>query len=109
MPAGHDMTYFLVVLVVGLSTFVSRSVFILTLADRELPDLAITAMRYVAPAVLAALVASLLVGDDGLSGLGPSPETFALAITGLIAWKWKNTLLTLALGMSALWILTALS
>lgn len=102
------MTYFLVVLVVGLSTFVSRSVFILTLADRELPDLAITAMRYVAPAVLAALVASLLVGDDGLSGLGPSPETFALAITGLIAWKWKNTLLTLALGMSALWILTAL-
>ncbi len=57
------------------------------------------------PWLCAAFVASLLVGDDGLTGLEPSPETITLAVSGLVAWKWRRTGLTMVIGMATLWLL----
>ena len=101
------MTFWMAVLVLTAFTYLTRSVFILTLADRQLPDLITTALRYVAPATLAAFVASLLVGEEGVTGLAPSPEVFALVVSGLVAWKWQSTVLTMCIGMGALWLALA--
>lgn len=101
------MTALLATLIVGVGTYFSRASFILTLADRDLPLFVKRAMRNVGPAVLAALVASLLVGDEGLAGLAPSPETISLLIAGGVAWKTRNVVTTLAAGMIAIWILNA--
>ena len=60
------MTFWVAVLILGGFTYFTRSIFIITLADKQLPTLVTTALRYVAPATLAAFVASLLVGENGL-------------------------------------------
>ena len=98
------MTFWMAVQLLSGVTYFTRSLFVLTLADSELPPLLLTALRYVAPATLSALVASLLVGDNGVKGLGPSPELVALVVGALVAWKWRRAELTLALGMVTLWL-----
>jgi branched-subunit amino acid transport protein len=94
-----------IIAVVGAATYAMRVVFLVTLADRELPAPALRAMRNVGPAVLAALVASLLVGEDGLAGLAPSPELGSLVVAGLVTWRTRNLVLALVAGMAALWLL----
>jgi len=98
------MTFWMAVLLLTVVTYFTRSIFVLTLAGRELPPILVTALNYVAPATLAALVASLLVGEDGVGGLAPSPELVALLVSGLVAWRWRRTELTMLVGMVALWL-----
>lgn len=98
------MTFWMAVLVLAGFTYLTRAAFVLTLADRELPPLLLTALRHVAPATLAALVASLLVGTEGAAGLAPSPEVVALVVSAVVAWRWRKTELTMAVGMLALWV-----
>ena len=45
--------------------------------------------------MLAALVASLMVGDQGIMGLTPSPELIALAGAIVVVWKTRNMTWTL--------------
>ncbi len=100
------MTNLLVVLGVGFGTYLTRASFIVALADRELPPAALRALSQVGPAVLAALVASILVGDDGVGQLLPSPETLALVAAGAVAWRTHSVVACLAVGMSTLWVLS---
>ena len=79
------MTLLIITIVVGLGTYASRAIFIVALADRTLPPLLTSALRYVGAAVLSALAASILVGEEGISGLAPSPEVFALIGAGAAA------------------------
>ena len=102
------MTALVVTVLVGVGTYLTRASFILTLADRTLPPVLLRAMRNVGPAVLSALVASLVVGTEGLSALEISPETVALAIAGVVAWRTRNVVATLVAGMVAIWILQAI-
>ena len=98
------MTFWFAVILLAGATYITRSLFVITLADRELPPLMTTALRHVAPAALAAFVATLLVGDEGVRGLTPSPELLALVVSGLAQWRWRNTTLTMAAGMCTLWL-----
>ncbi|MGI9610640.1 MAG: AzlD domain-containing protein, partial [Acidimicrobiia bacterium] len=72
----------LAVVIVGLGTYFSRSVFILALADRKIPDPVLVALQFVAPSVLAALVIALLIDSDGNVAIG-IPEVSALALGGV--------------------------
>jgi len=92
------------IVVVGLGTYATRASFIILLANRELPPLLRRAVRNVGPAVLAALVASLLVGDEGIAGLAPSVELASLVAGGGVAWRFKNVIAGLVFGMIVLWI-----
>ena len=94
-------------LFVGLGTYLSRASFILLLGNRAVPERVEKALRNVGPAVLAGLVASLLVGGDGFSGLRPSPELVALVAATLIAWRTRNMTWTLVSGMAIVWVLGA--
>ena len=101
------MSFLVAVLVVGAGTYLTRASFILLLANRDMPQLLQRAARNVGPAVLAALVASLLVGDRGITGLAPSIEVTSLAVAALAVWRTENVIVGLSAGMVTLWVLGA--
>lgn len=89
--------------VVGLGTYMSRAIFIVTLADRELPPVLRQALRFVAPAVMASLVVSLLYSstDTGVGWV----ELSALAAGSLVGWRTRSLPWVLVVGMVTLWTL----
>ncbi|MCI0425171.1 MAG: AzlD domain-containing protein [Actinobacteria bacterium] len=101
------MSDFLAVLVVGVSSYVSRSIFIVTLARRAIPESARRVLDYVAPSVLGALVVAVLIGPTGEVTLG-APELAALAAGGVVAYLTRNHLITLVTGMTVFWVIRAL-
>jgi branched-subunit amino acid transport protein len=92
--------------VVGAGTYLTRASFILALADRDLPPNVRSALQFVAPAVLAALVVSLLL--DGEGGAVGWPQIGALIVGGVAGWKTRSLMWVLVTGMGTLWILEAL-
>jgi branched chain amino acid efflux pump len=92
------------ILVVTLITYASRAGLILFLADRPLPTDVTRALRYVGPAVLSALTVNLLAGGHGISGV-TGQEVAAVAVGGLVAWRTKNLIASLAAGMVTSWII----
>lgn len=104
----NTWTALAIVVGVGVMTYSMRAVAIVALAGRSIPAPIERALRYVGPAVLAALAINLAVGGDA-SG-GPSvtlAEGAALVVAALVAWWRKNVLLTLVAGMITLWTLSA--
>jgi branched-subunit amino acid transport protein len=62
-------------------------------------------LLYVPASVLAALVLPAVVYPTGHTEfvLG-NPQIPAAIIAAVVAWKTRNTILTLAVGMAALWV-----
>jgi branched-subunit amino acid transport protein len=92
---------------VGIGTYLMRAGFILALADMNFPPRVREALRYVAPAVMAALVVSLLFDSEGSGGAGWI-ELVALAVGGIVGWHRRSLPWVLVAGMSTLWLLRAL-
>lgn len=92
------------VITVGFLTYAARGGPILFLAGRGLPMVVERALRYVGPAVLAALSMTLIAGGDSASSIA-AEEWAALAVTVLVAALTRNLIVTLLAGMSALWLL----
>ena len=90
--------------VAGLLTFVTRLSFIALLGAANVPPLLKRALRYVPPAVLSAIVFSEVVVREGAPDVGlGNVRLLAAAIAALVAWRTRNVLLTVAVGMAALW------
>lgn len=96
-----------IVAVVGAMTYSMRAVAIVALANRAIPPWAERGLRYVGPAVLAALAVNLAAGGDGGPSIDPA-EALALLVGGGVAWWKKNVLVSLAAGMLTLWVVAAL-
>lgn len=101
------MTAFLAGVAVGIGTYVFRSLFILALAKRRIPDTVLTALQFVAPAVLSALIVALLIDGEGDVALG-IPELSAFVLGAGTAYKTRSHILTLLVGMSVYWVVRAL-
>ncbi len=101
------MIVFLATVVVGMGTYLSRSIFILALARRRIPDPVLVALQFVAPAVLGALIVALLINEDGSVAIG-IPEIVALAVGAGVAYRTRNHILTLVVGMGVFWVVRAL-
>ncbi len=101
------MSAFVAMVVVGLGTYLSRSVFILALANKKIPDQVLVALQFVAPAVLSALVVALLIADDGSVAIG-IPELSAFTIGAAVAYRTRNHIYTLIAGMGVFWLVRAL-
>jgi len=101
------MTELFAVLMVGLGTYAGRALFIITLANRTIPPAVLQALQYVAPAVLSALIVALLIDGEGNVALGV-PEAAGLAVGGAVAYKTRNHILTLVVGMTVYWLVRAL-
>lgn len=98
-----------VVLFVGAMTYTMRAGAILALADRNLPDTLVVALRNVAPAVLAALVVSLIADADAPHRGVEFAEIIGIAVACPVAWLTRNLAITLGLGMAAFWLALALT
>lgn len=74
----------------------------------EIPDLARRALRLIPAAVLAALITPSLTHPDLM--FDPWNERMlAGVVAALVAWRTKNVLATIAVGMAMLWLLQAIS
>jgi branched-subunit amino acid transport protein len=90
----------------GLLTFATRLSFIALLGRVETPDLLRRALRYVPPAVLSAIILPELVVRQGAVDVSlHNPRLLAGIAAAVVALRSRNVLLTIAVGMAALWIL----
>ena len=94
----------------GLVTFATRLSFIALLGRARTPPLLARALRLVPPAVLSAIILPELVLRGGAPDLSAgNPRLVAGAVAAGVALATRNVLLTIAVGMGALWALQALA
>jgi branched-subunit amino acid transport protein len=103
------MRDFLVFLGAGLGVYGARASFIVIVGDRSLPDWAERALRNVGPAVLAALITSLLLTDGFGPFFGDPAKVGAVAVSLPTAWKTRNFVWTFAVGLAAFWLIRAVT
>lgn len=95
--------FWLLILGLALSSFIPRASFILLFARWPVPALLQRALRYVPAAVFSAILVPALVLSAGAVHIGlDNPRLLAGILAGAIAWRTRNTLLTIAAGMLAL-------
>ncbi len=105
------MTVWLTIVGMGVVTLAIRLFPILMLNWIDLPPLVRRALRYVPPAVLSAIILPELLrpAPDGALDISlANVRLLAGVIAGLVAWRTRNVILTIAVGMAALWLLQAI-
>jgi branched-subunit amino acid transport protein len=100
------------IMVVGMAlvTFLIRYPTMVLVGKIPLPDRVFRALRYVPPAVLAAIIApAILMPDEKNLFISPTNSYLVAGIISvIIAWRTKNLLLTIVLGMAVFLILRLL-
>ena len=86
------MTMWAVVIAAGAATFAMRFSFIALFGRVEIPPTLERALRYVAPAVLAALTVPAVLAPAAIVG-------------GLAAWRTRSIGAAIVVGLPALWLL----
>ncbi len=103
------MNYWLIIIAMGLVTFGIRLLPIVLLGRIEIPLVVQRALRFVPPAVLSAIIAPELLMSGGQVNLSlGNARLIAGVLATIVAWRTKNVLLTIAVGMIALWVLQTL-
>lgn len=86
-------------------TFVLRFSFLGTLKPDAIPPRVREVLRFVPPAVLAAIVVPALAIRDGAIQLAASnPRPAAALVALVVAWLTRSVIWTIAAGMAALWL-----
>lgn len=95
----------LLTIIIGIVTLLLRASFLLLPAGTSLPPLALRALRFVPAAVLPALIVPGIAFASEASPLpGINGRIVAAAIAILVAWRSRNVLLTIVVGMVILWL-----
>lgn len=103
------MSLWLVILLAGLLTFSTRLSFILLLDRIKVPDWFRRGLRFVPAAVLSAIILPELASRNAALDLSlRNPQLYAGALAVLVAWRTKNVLLTIIVGMASLLLIQAL-
>ncbi|WP_050032314.1 AzlD domain-containing protein [Halorubrum halophilum] len=106
LPFGDALELWLTIVLIGLATYGFRLSFI-HLFGRidEVPARIKRPLRYVPPAVLAALVLPDLVTiRPSVAATLADERLIAGAVAGVIAWRTENVLATITGGMVTLWL-----
>jgi branched-subunit amino acid transport protein len=96
-----------VILILGMTlvTFIPRYGVLALLGRVELPKPVFRALRFVPPAVLSAIILpDILIKDDRLYVTPSNSYLIGGIVAGLVAWRTRNLLLTIVIGMLALWV-----
>ncbi len=97
------------IFIVAFITYLERAAFVLLLSHWQLPDWFVRALRFVPVAVFPALIAPLFFISDGALTINPAnPRIIGGAIATAVAWRSKNLLATIVVGMLAYWAAAAL-
>ncbi len=100
------MNLWIVMLVVGLFTFLTRWSFLALLERIPLPAAFHRALRFVPIAVLSAIIAPEIGYLDNMLFLSPqNPRLLAGIVATLVAYFTKNVVWTIVAGMMFFWVL----
>ena len=103
------MSAWVVVVVIGIGTYLMRLSFVAVFGRFGVPVWLESPLRYVAPAVLAALVApAVLAPAEAIDLTTANPRVYAAMIAILVALRTKSVAWTIVAGMTSLWVLQAL-
>jgi branched-subunit amino acid transport protein len=103
------MTLWLTIIAMGVITFALRLSLVGALGQITLPPLLVRGLRFVPPAVLMAIIVPELVLPSGQLDLSlGNVRLLAGVLAAVVAWTSKSVILTVVVGMAALWLLTAL-
>jgi branched-subunit amino acid transport protein len=103
------MSPWLIVGLIGLGTYLTRLSFVAAFGRFGVPAWLAAPLRYVGPAVLAALVAPAVIAPDDAIDVTPgNPRFFAALVALLVAVRTKSVSWTIVAGMGALWLLQVL-
>jgi branched-subunit amino acid transport protein len=108
MTTASPALVWVLIAIIGLGTFLIRVSFLALLGRVErVPDWAMRILRLIPAAVLAAIAAPALTHATGSFDL--ATDRFAAGVVAaLVAWRTRNVVATLAVGMTILWILQGL-
>lgn len=108
-PPFTPAQFWALVVLCGLGTWMLRASFIQLAGAFQVPRWLSRALRYVPPAVLAALVMPALVQADTLFTSDWDWTRPAAGVVAVVVAAWtRRIVLTLVVGMAALWIFMAL-
>ena len=100
------MTLWLIIIIIGLLTYAIRLSFILFFSKMDIPSLLQRAFRFVPVAVLSAIIVPALLLPKGTLALSfGNARLLAGILAVVVAWRTKNVLITLVVGMGALYLL----
>jgi branched-subunit amino acid transport protein len=108
--SATELVVWTVVVAVALGTWAFRVsfVFLFGYVD-EVPPRVDRTLRFVPPAVIAAIIAPRLLVTDGSLAVAPGNERLlAGAVAFVVAWYTEHILATIVAGMVALWVLVFL-
>jgi branched-subunit amino acid transport protein len=101
-----EVNIWVVMAVIGALTFLTRLSFIALAGRWDAPPLFRSALRFVPVAILTAIVVPELVMHTGTLDFSlTNPRLLAGALAIFVAWRTKNTVLTIVIGMTAFWVL----
>ncbi len=98
------MTDWVAITIAGIATFAMRFIFIALFGRVSVPLFLERALKYVAPAVLAAITLPALVSRDG--SFDPvNPFVGAALVGGLAAYYTKSIGAAIVIGLPVLWLI----
>ena len=96
----------IILVIIGLLTLATRLSFILLLEKWKPPEVFQRGLRFVPLAVLPALIFPEIFVHNNIIAVPPDfPRLAAAVAAGLIAWRTKNILLTIGVGMLVFYLL----
>ena len=96
--------WWLTILASGLVTYLIRLSFIAVHGRVTMPDWFNRALTFVPVAVLSAIIVPELVMQDGAVNLSPLNARLVAGIVAVfVAWRTKNVMVTIVVGMLLLW------
>ncbi len=96
----------LTLVIIGLLTLATRLSFIFLLEKWKMPMSFQRSLRFVPLAVLPALIFPEIFIHNNAIAIPPDfPRLAAAVIAGLVAWRTKNSLLTIGVGMLVFYLL----
>lgn len=96
------MSMWWTIVVASVGTYLIRGSFLWLHGRIAIPPAIECGLRYVPPAVLAALTVPAVVTPRGTVDLA-APELLAGAIAAVVAWRTRSITATLVVGLAALW------
>ncbi len=103
MTSFSDEKIWLVIILLGLGTFIIRFSFLGLIGDRELPAWVLRMLRYTPVAVIPGLVAPLVLWPAATDGTPDPARLTAAGVTLAVGVLTKNVLLAIVLGAATLY------
>jgi len=104
-----DVKIWAIIAIAGVGTYLLRLSFFALFGTRAVPATLGRYLRYIPPAVLAALVSPALVMDHGSVVISlHNPRLLAGLVAALVTWRTGSVLWTLGSGMAGFWVFRAI-